>query len=191
MRGSIFDLNIYNHILQFVDGRGLARWMRTCKTICAHIRANPTMVALIEARVIVCDTAADMIFSMIGDYTLKNYIRFPIPKIEMRKYLPLSNIELKGKCYMYDNTYYILNVSESLDISQVRIARALEKFNPERFKFICTAVRFNHRCANPEHRHTEFHTCLRFQDTLITRTLEYPEMDGEIIENWRKKRRIQ
>ena len=181
MRGSIFDLNIYNHILQFVDGRGLARWMRTCKTICAHIRANPTMVALIEARVIVCETAADMIFAMIGEYTLTKYSRCLIPKIEMRKYLPLlSHLELKGNCYMHDNTYYILNVSESLDISQVRIARAFEKFNPVRFKFICTAVRLNYRCKNSEYRHTEFYTCLRFQ-----------EMDGEIIENWRKKRRIQ
>jgi hypothetical protein len=94
--------------------------------------------------------------------------------------------------YIYDNTYYILNYSESLDISQVKILRALEKFNPERFKFICTTIRFYHRCIYPKHRHNDFHTftCLRFQDTPINGTLEYPEIDEKVIENW-KKRRIQ
>jgi hypothetical protein len=184
MRGSIFDLNIFNHILQLLDGRGLVPWMRTCKTINGHIRANATMVALIEARVIVCRTNAKILFSMIGNYNLTNYRRCSIPKIAMRKYLPLSTIELKGQGYMYNNMYYILSESESLDISQVKIARAFEKFDPERFKFICTAVRLN-----PDHRHTNFHTCLRFQDIPnFTGTLEYPEMDEEVIENWKKRR---
>jgi hypothetical protein len=102
MRGSIFDLNVFNHILQLLDGRGLVPWMRTCKTINGHIRANPTMVALIEARIIVCDTESNMLFLMIGYHTLKDYRRCTIPRIAMRKYLPLlSNIELKGKCYIY------------------------------------------------------------------------------------------
>jgi hypothetical protein len=166
MRGSIFDLNIYNHILQFVDGRGLARWMRTCKTICAHIRANPTMVALIYIRAIWCDNKIESVRAIHGNRVKSPYVKIPIPLDAIKRYAP--NAILSGVCSKQDNLYYIYTADVVLDTQTIKTARVLEKLDPTRFRFMCTAI-----------DRQWYISCLRFTDDL-----DYIEY----VENWKKRK---
>jgi hypothetical protein len=164
--GSIFDLNVYNHILQLLDGRGLARWMRTCKTINRHIRATPSMVALIDIRAIWCDNKIEAVLAIHGNRVKRPYGKCPIPLDAIKRYAP--NATITGLCSKQNNLYYIFTAQTVLDIQSIKTARALEKLDPTRFRFMCTAM-------NRE----GYISCLRFTDDL-----DY----ASIVEVWKKRK---
>ena len=166
MMGSIFDLNVYNHILQFLDGRGLVPWMRTCKTIRRHIRATPSMVVLIYIRAIWCDNKIEAVLAIHGNRVKPPYVKCPIPLDAIKRYAP--NAAITGLCSKQDNLYYIYSANLVLDIQSIKTARALEKLDPNRFRFMCTTIDRQY-----------YISCLRFTDDL-----DY----ANIVEVWKKRK---